>query len=283
MKLSMCFPGGKRKALTLSYDDGVEQDIRLLETMNRHGIKGTFNLNSMYYETDVRTYKEGQIHRPMGKELAVQVFTEALKNGHEVAVHGYSHPFWEQLPSNAMTYDVLRDRERLEELFGGIVRGAAYPYGTHSDATASVLATCGIAYCRTVVSTGKFSLPKEWLKMPATCHHNDPNLPALTAKFVNEAPGKNREPWLFYLWGHSYEFEANDNWSVIERFCEEIGGREDIWYASNIEIYDYVAAYKTLQLSLRGDVVHNPSALTLWFEQNGNPVSVAPGETKRLL
>ena len=44
--LWMLYPQGKLKALTLSYDDGVEQDIRLMEIMNRHGLKGTFNLNS---------------------------------------------------------------------------------------------------------------------------------------------------------------------------------------------------------------------------------------------
>ncbi len=282
MKLSMCFPEGKRKALTLSYDDGVEQDVRFLEILDKHGIKCTFNLNSMYYDTDERTYKPGQIHRPMGKLRALEVYREALKNGHEVAVHGYTHPFWEQLPDNVMTYDILRDRERLEELFGGIVRGAAYPYGTHSDATAEVLDKCGIVYCRTVVSTEKFSIPKDWLKMPATCHHNSKNLPALADKFVNEQPQKNREPWLFYLWGHTYEFEGNDNWNVIEEFCEKVGGRDDIWYASNIAIYDYIAAYKSLRYSLRGDVVQNPTAIPLWVERNGTVVKIAPGETLSL-
>ena len=42
----MLFPGKKRKVLTLSYDDGVEQDIRLVEIMKKHGLKGTFNINT---------------------------------------------------------------------------------------------------------------------------------------------------------------------------------------------------------------------------------------------
>ena len=61
MNLFMRFPEGKKKALTLSYDDGVQQDVRFLEILNKHGIKCTFNLNSKYYETDERTYKEGQM------------------------------------------------------------------------------------------------------------------------------------------------------------------------------------------------------------------------------
>ena len=40
-----CFPQGKAKALTMSYDDGREQDRKLVEIFNRYGIRGTFNLN----------------------------------------------------------------------------------------------------------------------------------------------------------------------------------------------------------------------------------------------
>ena len=284
MKLFMCFPEGKRKALTLSYDDGVQQDVRFLETLNKYGIKCTFNLNSRYYETDERTYKEGQIHRPMGKIAALEVYKQAIKDGHEVAVHGYTHPFWEQLPSDVMTYDILRDRERLEELFGGIIRGAAYPYGTHSDETAAVLAKCGICYCRTTVSTEKFSLPSDWLKLPATCHHINPKLPELTEKFVTGDPGKNsnHKPWLFYLWGHTYEFESGNNWEIIERFCEKIGNRDDIWYASNIAIYDYIQAYNSLRYSLRGNVIHNPTAIDVWVDREGTIYKVGAGETLTL-
>ena len=37
----MRFPKGRAKALTLSYDDGTEQDIRLIRIMNQNGLKGT--------------------------------------------------------------------------------------------------------------------------------------------------------------------------------------------------------------------------------------------------
>ena len=37
---------GKNKAVTFSYDDGTEHDIRLVEIFNRYGMKCTFNLNS---------------------------------------------------------------------------------------------------------------------------------------------------------------------------------------------------------------------------------------------
>lgn len=88
---------------------------------------------------------------------------------------------------------------------------------------------------------------------------------------------KSRSPWLFYLWGHSYEFEANDNWNVIEKFAEYVGNREDIWYATNIDIYNYVQAWKRLEFSSDGRRVYNPSATEVWFEKDGRMYSVKPG------
>ena len=48
----ICFPGGKFKALTMSYDDGREADKRLIKLFNKHGIKGTFHLNAGLIDID---------------------------------------------------------------------------------------------------------------------------------------------------------------------------------------------------------------------------------------
>ena len=42
----MRFPGGRMKAFTMSYDDGVEQDRKLIGIMRKNGVKVTFNLSS---------------------------------------------------------------------------------------------------------------------------------------------------------------------------------------------------------------------------------------------
>ena len=84
---------------------------------------------------------------------------------------------------------------------------------------------------------------------------------------------------LFYIWGHSYEFDRNDNWDRIEEICEKLGGREDIWYATNIEIYECVEAYKRLVYSADGRRVYNPSVRSVWFDADGVTYEVRPGET----
>lgn len=72
-----CFPGGKHKVLTMSYDDGREEDYRLVEMFNKYGIKGTFNLNA------------GIDWDP--KRIPLSEYRKVYE-GHEVACHTYTHP-----------------------------------------------------------------------------------------------------------------------------------------------------------------------------------------------
>jgi len=277
-ELFMRFPGGVSKALTLSYDDGVEQDIRLIEIMQKHGIKGTFNLNSGCYSPEGKVFPEGHVHRRMSKSQAQAVYRNS---GMEVAVHGLTHPFLEQLPDNLCTCEVLQDRINLEADFGCIVRGMAYPYGTYNDTVVESLRQCGIIYSRTVESTERFELPTDWLRMPATCHHRNPRLMELARSFVEDE--KMRRAQLFYLWGHSFEFEKdNNNWDVIEDFCAYMGNRKGIWYATNMEIYEYTEAYHRLVFSMDGTLVCNPSAIDVYFEWNRTAYCVKAGELLRI-
>ena len=87
---------------------------------------------------------------------------------------------------------------------------------------------------------------------------------------------------LFYLWGHSYEFNDNDNWNVIEEFAEYIGNREEIWYATNGEIYDYVQAFNSLQFSANGAIIRNPSATDVYMCYRGKNVLVPAGKTVKV-
>lgn len=268
----MRFKDGKKKALTLSYDDGVRQDIRLTEIMKKYSLKGTFNLNSALF-SDENDTSNGRIKRLTRKE-AYSLYKDS---GNEVAIHGYTHPHLEKLSLNHAMYEITEDRKQLEELFGTLVRGCAYPCGYYNDNVVDILRLCEIKYARTVESTEKFDIPTDWLRMGATCHHKNPRLFELADEFLNAET--IRAPYLFYLWGHSYEFDLDDNWDVIERFGEKMGNRDDIWYATNIEIYDYVQAYNSLQTSVNGKMIYNPTLLDLWMEDNGKEICIRSGET----
>ena len=269
--LFMRFPGGLDRALTFSYDDGVSPDKRLVAIFKKNGLKATFNINSDLFSPD-----DPDLPRN-GTRLSAKEAVETYE-GMEVAVHGAIHPFWNQLPDAAATYDILRDRLNLEKTFHRIIRGSAAPYGVTGEKCRNALKAAGIVYCRTTVSTEKFSMPKDWLELPATCHHGNPRLFELGKSFLGmENP---RAPQLFYVWGHSYEFDDADNWDVIEKFCDLMGGHSDkIWYATNGEIYDYTEAYGRLVWGVDLDRVYNPTFTELWFSYGNQTYRIMPGET----
>jgi peptidoglycan-N-acetylglucosamine deacetylase len=277
MGIFMRFPAGKAKAFTMSYDDGVVEDIRLMKIMDGHGLKGTFNLNSGLFGEKKWHDDNGNLRGRLAPDEAVKLYTGC---GHEVACHALTHPFLEQLTPERCTYEVIKDRQNLEEMFGGIVKGMAYPFGTFSDDVVASLRSCGIVYSRTTLSSHDFGIPRDWLRLKPTCHHTEAELMPLGKRFAEEKP--NRAPWLFYLWGHSYEFDVNSNWALIENFAEYIGGREDVWYATNMQICRYVKAFGLLEFGAEGKTVRNPSDQTLYFEADGKNVKIESGAEKLL-
>lgn len=267
------YPGFRKKALTLSYDDGPVQDVRLVALLDRHGIKASFNLNGCNYSAQPPRQKRPVLTR----EEALALYAGS---GHEVAVHGCTHPFLDQLPQGCAAWEIIRDREILEEMFGGILRGMAYPMGAFDSGTAETARLCGIAYARTTRATHGFGLPRDWLRLDPTCRHADPALPQLCRRFLEE--DVQRLPTLFLLWGHSYEFDEQDNWNVIGEFCEKMGGRPEIWYAHVGAIHDYLEAARQLRASVNGNRVFNPTATALYLEVCGENRLLPPGEALEL-
>lgn len=263
---------GKSKVLTFSYDDGVAQDIPLIEIFNKYGLKGTFNLNTGLYapEGHERTSDEWRMKLSESQRLYCD-------SGHEVAVHSLNHPFLERLKTAAVLTEILEDRRNIEAQYGVLARGMAYPFGTYGDEVVACLEKCGICYARTIQATHTFAFPENWLTLHPTCHHNDERLMELADRFVHTDP-QFQENWLFYVWGHSFEFDTCNNWNLIETFAEYVGNHDDVWYATNIEIYDYVKAYESLQTSVNETIVYNPTATDVWFSEKGQTYCVRSGE-----
>lgn len=261
------YPGGKPYALTLSYDDGRVYDRDLISILNRYGIKGTFHLNSGFFGKDNYVVED---------EIA------SLYAGHEVSCHTSTHPFLEKIPAAEVVNQILEDKEKLEELAGYPVRGMSYPFGTSSPDVISILRACGMEYSRTTQATMYWNTPDDFMLWHPSCHHKA--CLELLDKF--ETTVKNRPHAaigaLLYVWGHSYEFNNDNNWELMERFASRIGGREDFWYATNIEILDYQNALRSLRFSRKCDLVYNPAAISVWIEVNGTPVEIRSGETKAL-
>ena len=266
----MRYPGFLNKAVTLSYDDGITPDLRLADILDRHGLKCTFNVNAGYLGAPMT--------RIPGRRLIAEELSALAARGHEIAAHGYKHKWMTALPSPQVLYEAVRDRTELEAILHRPVTGLAYAMGDYDNRVIELLRKAGVSYARTVHSTHSFRTPIEPLAWHPTCHHNDPKLMELAKSFAENTSDSDR-PLLFYLWGHSYEFEEGGNWDIIERFASFMGGREDFWYVTNGELIAYMNAYRSLRFEADGKRVYNPSALDVYFFKDGKNLCAAAGKT----
>lgn len=279
------FPGGKFKVLTLSYDDGKLDDKRLVDIFNKNNIKATFNLNSGIVNPEERIDKS---------EWA------QLYKGHEIAVHTISHPTMGRCNDYNIIREILDDKTELEKIIKKPVLGIAYPNGSTNSRIEEISRVCGLKYARIVgdkYSAAKaaqlfdkdsegpilvgdengFGIPDDYMNWLPTCHHNH-NLMDFAKKFA--ALSKKQYLYMMYVWGHSFEFTKNDNWNIIEEFCEFIGNRDDIWYATNIEIVEYNELFDRLQFFADNQFVYNPSVKSVWIRVNdGDAIEIKGGET----
>ena len=272
------YPGGKPKAVTLSYDDGCMSDVRFSDVITAAGLKCTFNLSSTSAMSDE------------------QIKEKILNRGHEVAIHCAHHRAPGAQSAIAGIKEVLECRLALEEKFDMIIRGMAYPdtgitYFTNGATYENIkryLMDLDVAYARTLGGDNKdFRLPNDWHAWMPTVRHANPEILEYIDEFVSfemhpSVYVSRRYPRLFYLWGHSFEFDGANNWELLDTICDKLGNKEDTWYATNMEIYEYVKAYDSLIFSADETKIYNPTLSDIWLEIDGEVMCIKSGETKKI-
>lgn len=218
----------KMKAVTFSYDDGVLQDKKLVEIFNYYNLKCTFNINSgMLYNECIWNLKGIDVIR-MTADQCIETF-----KGHEVAVHTLTHPDLSSENDYMIERQIVGDKVNIERIFNQKVNGMALPGGINDSRIREICKKFGIHYVRSIEQSESFDIPTDLYDITTTAHHNNKKLFDLADEFIKLQPEK---PQLFYIWGHSYEFDLYDNWDMMEKFCEKISGHSDIFYGTNTEV-----------------------------------------------
>jgi peptidoglycan/xylan/chitin deacetylase (PgdA/CDA1 family) len=267
VKIEMLFPGGKSKALILSFDDGRDADRRLVKLMNKYGLVGTFHLNSNKLGT---------------KNYLTREEVRDLYRGHEVSVHSVNHPDLTKLSKNEIVYEVAEDRRELERLTGGLVRGLSYPFGNYNDTVVAVISGLGIEYARTVKDTYGFDIPDNFLEWHPTIHQFAQafNKPGDTVNDNKELAGfyrlvdnflKTDNLALLYVWGHSFENDSpGGRWAKMEKFFKMVANNPDVCYTTQIALVDYIHAFKNLKFTVSKSMATNLGSIDVCIKINSN-------------
>ena len=151
---------GKLKALTFSFDDGVTQDKRLIDILNKYNLKATFNINSSLLGLKGRLERNGVL---ISHDKVYPSEVAKIYQGHEVAAHTLTHPLLPNEDEQTIIWQVEEDRKKLSEMVGYEVKGMAYPCGgeNNDDRVAEIIKNnTGVKFARTITSTGNFDLQK---------------------------------------------------------------------------------------------------------------------------
>ena len=230
--MTRLYPGGKKKAFNITYDDGVLQDERFVTLLNRYGIKGTFNLNSQLMQEEFAwTHPNGMQVRRLSPERAKHLY-----DGHEIASHTLTHPYMQELSDGELYRQLKADKDNLETLFGREVKGFAVPFDYYDDRIADCARACGFAYARKSEFTGNFTPCTDFYHWKTGIYHIAPDLPDFVAAFLNT----DEELALCQIVGHSYDLDAENLWGTMELICAAVSKCDDIWFCTNGELVEFL-------------------------------------------
>ena len=263
------YPNGKLRAFNVSYDDGVLQDVEFVRLLNKYGIKGTFNLNSGLMQQEFAWMHEcGMVVKRLSVDGAKGVY-----DGHEIASHTLTHPNMHGMNAEQILREMSQDKDNLENIFGVKISGFAVPFSYYSELIAECAKIVGFEYARTSDMSGGYSPSEDVYFWKPGRFHLSPELESYVDVFLET----DEELAVCQIVGHSYDFDAERNWDRIEALLKSVAEKEDVWFATHLEIVRYLKAMKKADITEA--FIENKSNMELWFNMNGMTFSVLPGET----
>lgn len=271
MNIRKLYPQGKKKAFNVTYDDGVLQDIRFVELLNKYHLKGTFNLNSSLMATEFAWQHEcGEMVKRLPREVVKKLY-----QGHEVASHTSSHPYMECLSKEEIIQELKEDKEQLSQLFECEICGFALPFSYYNEIIKECVKECGFTYGRISEESYSYAIPNDNFAWKAGIFHLSEQLLTFVQGFLES----EEELALCQIVGHSYDldFERRTNydmWEVMECIFQKIFNDSTILPMTHLEIVCYIEAMKKAVIT--NSYIENASEVCLWFEVDGNVVEISP-------
>lgn len=195
------------KIVSLSFDDGTVYDLRFIELLNKYNLKATLNLNSGLKDF-VWYYGDHPIER-----LDLVAYRLAYE-GHEVAAHSLTHPYFSSLTEGEVVRQVKEDVENLSRIFAYRVEGFAFPFHDQTeDNITTVKENVDLSYIRySYLDHSGTHRDRHHIHINAL--YDDADIYERLEDFKSDNTSENS---LFVIAGHAYEFEVKNDWEKIEK------------------------------------------------------------------
>lgn len=263
-----CYPQGKTKAFNITYDDGILQDVRFVDLLNKYGLKGTFNLNSQLMEQEFEwIHPNGMTVKRLSKNMVRHLY-----DGHEIAAHTLTHPYLNNKTESELMWEIGEDKRRLEELFGREVAGFGVPFHFYDEKIADCVRQCGFEYGRMSELTHSYTPWQDPYFWCCGIFHLEPELDEFVERFF----GTDEEMALCQIVGHSYDLDAENMWDKMERILARVAGNPSVCSVTHLELVRYLRAME--QAVVGEDFIDNLSRQSLWFRVDDEILELTAGQ-----
>ena len=205
------------KIVVLSFDDGTIYDEKFIHLLNKYNLKATLNLNSELKDF-VWFYKETPIKR-LDLEKVKYIY-----DGHEVASHSLTHPYFSSLDDKEIIRQVKEDIDNLSKIFNYQIEGFAFPFHDQTeDNINTVKDNVKLSYIRYSYLSNSY-IHKDRYHIQINALYDDEDIYEKLEDFINN----DLENSLFVIAGHAYEFEVKNDWGKIEKLLNYLSKQQQI-------------------------------------------------------
>lgn len=230
--------GTPKKYFTISFDDGITQDRRIIEIYNKYNFKGTFFINTGLLGANW-TWVGQTLGDPSLSHLrwTKAELSTGIYDGQDVASHTLNHPSLKNYTKTQVIDEIDKDIDNIFGITGICPVGMAWP-GGDSEYTKTTMEIArdntSAKFARATTPTNRFNLPKSWLKWQPTCGISDGSVLKFAESFLKK---EAESDMLFYVWGHGYELDFFDKWDTLDQLIKMMTEAEDVICVTNSEFY----------------------------------------------
>ena len=138
--LTVCAGGSTVCATTvvsLTFDDALSQQTTAAALLEKHGMRGTFFLNTW------------RLQEALPQNMTAAQARDLQDRGHEIGGHTINHPHLTTLSADQQHVEICNDRANLLGL-GLDVQNFAYPFGDWNSSARKIVIDCGYNSARDV-------------------------------------------------------------------------------------------------------------------------------------